>query len=172
MTPAPAPSTPSGPEAAFAGARWIDSAGAFASPSGRLMCAVGADAIACSDGGPGGVRPPANEAAYCGVPADLYGINGIQIRATVGWSCGGGVPVWPVADQQRWWAGRGLPSVPVSGTAFAVLPYGYALRSGRFACVSRADGVTCRNSVTGAALVIDRDRTLFFGPQSLSAAER
>ena len=136
------------------------------------MCAVDADGIACSGGGPGGVRPPANEAAYCGVPADWYGINGLQIRTTVGWSCGGGVPVWPGADQQRWWAGRGLPSVQVSGTALAVLPYGYALRSGRFACVSRTDGVTCRNSVTGAALVIDRDRTLFFGPQSLTQAER
>ncbi|WP_158716416.1 triacylglycerol lipase [Blastococcus sp. Marseille-P5729] len=136
----------------------------FSSPLGSLTCALekldddpgaicdltaGASAIAptwqevCPDGG-GSISP-----------------GWIVLGDKAGWMCAGGIASWPV--NQAWNAGGFGEQIVKDGFTYDVLPYGKTLKYGNISCAMAKDGVTCSNSVSGAAFKLNSAGVTFTG---------
>lgn len=122
----------------------------FASPSGRIWCAVEDGWALCHF--PNGMKmstvPKSSEVC----PDDGLDVTGISVDAATSFFCSGDPAAFPkVGDAStKWWKTTGFPSVKYDGTKFAVLPYGKKLVYDHFICESEKAGVTCANTDTGA----------------------
>lgn len=121
----------------------------FASPTGRIWCAIYADNALCHF--PFGMdmsKVPPSEEVCPGADLD---VTGVSVISTADYFCSGGAEALPQTNGMYvgWWKGKGLPSVTYDGQKMAVLPYGRALRKGNYVCASEKVGVTCANTKTG-----------------------
>ena len=124
--------------------------GHFASPSGRIWCAVADGWALCHF--PKGMKMAKVPKAAQVCPDDGLDVTGISVDATTSFFCSGDPAAFPKVgeDSTKWWKSSGFPSVKYDGTKFAVLPYGEKLQYGNFVCISEKAGVTCANTDSGA----------------------
>ena len=121
----------------------------FASPTGRIWCAMDEDGTLCHF--PRGMKmtkvPTSDEVC----PGEGLDVTGVNVSDEVGYFCSGGVESLPQTDGDytEWWRSRGWPSVNYDGWTLATLPYGKKLRLGDFVCESQNVGITCGNPMTG-----------------------
>lgn len=122
----------------------------FASPSGRIWCAVADGWALCHF--PKGMKMTKVPKPSKVCPDDGLDVTGISVDAKASFFCSGDPAAFPVVgdDSTKWWKKTGFPSVKYDGTKFAVLPYGQALKYDHFVCLSEKAGVTCANTETGA----------------------
>lgn len=121
----------------------------FASPSGRIWCAIYADNALCHF--PRGMdmsQVPGSDVVCPGAEIDVTGVSVIE---KADYFCSGGAEALPQTNglYVGWWKGKGLPSVTYDGQKLAVLPYGKKLVKGHFVCLSEKAGITCGNTKTG-----------------------
>lgn len=126
------------------------SGGAFASPSGRIWCAIAEGWALCHF--PNGMKMTKVPKSSKVCPDDGLDVTGISVDAVTSYFCSGDPAAFPkVGDAStKWWKNTGFGSVKYDGTRFAVLPYGKKLTYGSFVCLSEKVGVTCANTDTGA----------------------
>jgi hypothetical protein len=109
----------------------------FQSPSGNIGCALTKKAVRCDIGQRSWKPPP--KPTSC--PVD-WG-NGVTLarRGRAQFTCAGDTVFHPDAR---------------------TLPYGKAIRRGRFRCVSRKSGMRCRNRRNGHGFLLSRERVRRF----------
>ena len=166
-TPTPSPSTTLRvPTAAKAiNANGYNSAH-FASPSGRIWCAVYADNALCHF--PNGMDYSAVPSSEETCPGEELDVTGVSVDATNGteYFCSGGPEALPRTNSEYvdWWKDAGnLPSVKYDGQKYAVLPYGKKLKKGDYVCLSERAGVTCGNTATGKGFRVALAGVTFIG---------
>jgi hypothetical protein len=135
----------------------------FASPTGRIWCAMDAESALCHF--PAGMklaRVP-KPAKVC--PGEDLDVTGVSVAAEAGYFCSGGVEAVPQTDSEyvAWWKPTGFPAVTYQGQSLATLPYGSKLIHGSFVCLSEEAGVTCGNAETGAGFTVSRAGVTFIG---------
>lgn len=138
----------------------------FASPSGRIWCAVYADNALCHfpRGMDTAAVPPSDQVC----PGEELDVTGVSVDATNGaeYFCSGGVEALPRtnSDYVKWWKDAGnLPSVKYDGQKLAALPYGKKLRKGDYVCLSEKIGVTCGDVATGKGFRVALAGVTFIG---------
>ncbi len=153
----PTPARPAVPDVAGAlDVSSFDSAH-FASPTGRIWCAMQADWTLCHF--PAGMdmsKVPKSE-TVC--PEAGLDVTGVSVNdKDVDYFCSGGAEALPQTDGEytAWWQGSGFPSVKYDGQRMATLPYGEKLLYGNFVCGSEQSGVTCGNVGNGAGFRVSR----------------
>ena len=121
---------------------------AFASPSGRIWCAVDTTGALCHfPKGIRGIIPPSDDVC----PGQGLDVTGVNITGTgPDYFCSGDPSAYPVKGQPAvgWHAKTGYPWVSYESLKLAVLPYGKRLRAAGYVCLSAKEGVTCGNTAT------------------------
>lgn len=159
-SPATAPNSASAtPTSTAAALRVPDASGAidvhstngahFASPTGRIWCALSDEWALCHfPRGMDSSRVPPSSTVCPGAELDVTGVSVID---AADYFCSGGAEALPQTDGEyvAWWKTTGFPSVKYDGQRLAVLPYGRTLVAGDFVCLSEKVGVTCGNIATG-----------------------
>lgn len=134
----------------------------FATPSGRIWCALTADNALCHfPRGYQGTIPPGQQVC----PGEGLDVTGVSVTASgPRYFCSGDPSAYPVAgrDEVRWHLGTGYPFVTYDGFSLAVLPYGKSLRDGAYVCSSAETGVTCANGTTTHGFRIALAGVVFF----------
>ena len=146
-------------------ARWTSVPSAvrhFASPSGRIWCALADDVALCHF--PKGMKTtkvPKPSKVCPGEGLDVTGVSVADKKAT--YFCSGGAEALPQVDglNVAWWPATGYPSVLYEGQQLATLPYDLKLVDGHFVCLSAQAGITCGNTSTGAGFLISRAGVTF-----------
>lgn len=126
----------------------------FASPTGRIWCAMDEDGVLCHfPKGMNMTKVPTSDEICPGEGLDVTGVNASD---EVGYFCSGGVESLPQTNGEYvdWWKSTTWASVTYDGWTLATLPYGKKLRLGDFLCASANTGVTCGNSATGQGFVV------------------
>lgn len=128
----------------------------FASPTGRIWCAIYPDWALCHFPRGMNMSEVPKPAKVC-PGADLE-VTGVSVEAKADYFCSGGAEALPQTNGMYvdWWRTSGFPSVKDDGQRLAVLPYGEKLARGRFVCLSERDGITCGNTETGSAFRVAR----------------
>jgi hypothetical protein len=120
----------------------------FASPSGRIWCALSKTVALCHfPFGFTGSIP--SSAEVC--PEDDLDVTGVRVSAKgAEYFCSGDPSSLPEkgADSVNWRNGTGFPWVHYDGRDLATLPYGRALRHSGFTCLSEKSGMTCTHGAT------------------------
>jgi hypothetical protein len=152
-SPTPTPTTPAAKPVvpSKSGALNVTSFGQahFASPSGRIWCAMDSDGVLCHfPKGMNMTKVPTPDQVCPGEGLDVTGVNASD---EVGYFCSGGVESLPQTDGEYvdWWKPTAWASVKYDGWTLATLPYGKKLRLGDFVCSSANTGITCGNTATG-----------------------
>lgn len=134
--------------------RKVADAGAFATPSGRIVCLVSTDSVRCDFVGQDKAwqapKPPGCELDW---GSSLY------VTKTAGSTCAGDTVVATASvdsDYVSWRRARD-PLVTVYDMKLVALPYGSSLAAGTFQCDSASTGVTCRNTATGHGFTMARE---------------
>ena len=135
----------------------------FASPSGRIWCGLHADVALCHFpfGDFQGKVPDSEEVC----PEVGLDVTGIQVTGKGSeYFCSGDPSAWPVRGEKQvdWHKGTGFPFVTFDGQRLATLPYGRALKHGRYLCRSEITGVTCANTSTGRGFRVARAGVVLF----------
>lgn len=135
---------------------------AFASPSGRIWCAVDGTAAWCHF--PAGMKGkiPSGEQICPGAGLDVTGVNVTKDKPA--YFCSGDPTAYPVegTDQVTWHAATGFPTVTFDSLTLAVLPYGQKVINGAYVCASESNGVTCANITTKKGFRISLSGPVFF----------
>lgn len=148
----PAPATPAPltvPDATGAIDATAFESAHFASPSGRIWCAVHEDWALCHfPRGMNASNVPTSEEVCPGAELDVTGVSVIE---TADYFCSGGAESLPQTNglYVGWWKKAKLPSVTYDGQKLAVLPYGRKIAKGSYVCASEKAGITCGNPTTG-----------------------
>ena len=166
---APASSAaPASTETASAAAkiRQVEQAG-FATPSGNIVCALGAGGVRCDYWDFS--QPAENRAPNWELPAKPENCvmdwgNSLTLEETAHLTCHGDA-IYSVADVNQpanasnvaWFDPARDATIEVNGLKLAVLGYNETLQSGDVLCSSDATGVTCYNGSTGVGFFISRD---------------
>ncbi len=121
----------------------------FASPTGRIWCALYAEWTLCHF--PNGMdtsQVPDPDEVCPGAELDVTGVSLVE---KADYFCSGGAEALPQTNGEYvgWWKKAKLPSVTYDGQKLAVLPYGRKLAKGPWVCESAKSGVTCGNTATG-----------------------
>lgn len=126
----------------------------FASPTGRIWCAVADGWALCHF--PNGMKMNKVPKPSKICPDDGLDVTGISVDAKASFFCSGDPAAFPVLgeDSTKWWRDTGFESVKYDGNKFAVLPYGQKLVYDHFICQSEKIGVTCANTETGAGFQV------------------
>jgi hypothetical protein len=122
---------------------------AFASPTGRIWCALYDEWALCHfPRGMDMTKVPATEEVCPELGLD---VTGVSVLKKADYFCSGDPQAMPQTDgdQVGWWKGAGLPSVSYDGQKLATLPYGKKLARKGYVCLSERAGVTCGNAATG-----------------------
>lgn len=121
----------------------------FASPSGRIWCALYDDWALCHF--PRGMDMSAVESSEQVCPGEDLDVTGVSILEKAQYFCSGDAQAQPQTNGSSvgWWKGTGLPSVKYDGQKLAVLPYGKKIARKGYVCASEKAGVTCGNTATG-----------------------
>lgn len=134
----------------------------FASPSGRIWCALDGNAAWCHF--PKGMTAtvPASEEVCPGEGLDVTGVTVEAAEAK--YFCSGDPTAFPVKGQASvaWHDATDFPWVKYDGFKLAVLPYGQKVVSGSFVCASEKNGVTCANTATAHGFRIALAGPVFF----------
>ncbi len=126
----------------------------FASPSGRIWCAIHDDWALCHfPRGMDSSQVPASDEVCPGAGIDVTGVSVVE---SADFFCSGGAESLPQTNglYVDWWKGTKLPSVKYDGQKLAVLPYGRKLAKGPYVCSSAKAGVTCGNTTTGKGFLV------------------
>ena len=133
----------------------------FASPSGKIWCAIYADYALCHfPTDYAGTIPSSKKVCPDDVELDVTGV--MVDRKTVNYFCSGDPEANPALEDSDsvastgWWKATGWPSVELDGRKLATLPYGKALARGQFVCASATTGVTCANTEIRKAFEMSR----------------
>jgi hypothetical protein len=176
-TPTPSPVTPgtaspSSPPSTPAAPSVPDSAGAldvstyesahFASPTGRIWCALDGDWVLCHfprDMNMSKVPKPSKVCPGAGI--DVTGVSVTKDGAD--YFCSGGAEALPQTNglYTAWWKPTGYPAVKYDGQKMATLPYGRKLVHGKLICLSEQSGITCGDMTTGIGFKISRAGVTF-----------
>lgn len=159
----PAPAGPTVPDAEGAlDVGEFDSAH-FASPTGRIWCALEADWALCHF--PDGMDTSQVPAAYEVCPEAGLDVTGVSVQSDADYFCSGGAEALPQTDGDfvEWWRPTGFPSVKYEGQKLATLPYGKKLVRGDFVCLSEKSGVTCGNIRTHTGFTVSRAGVTLIG---------
>lgn len=135
----------------------------FATPSGRIWCGLQASLALCHFpfGDFQGTIPDSERAC----PGEGLDVTGIEVTSAGSrYFCSGDPSAWPVRGEQRvaWHKNTGFPFVSFDGQTLATLPYGRALKYGRYLCRSETVGVTCANTSTGHGFRVARAGVVLF----------
>lgn len=133
----------------------------FASPSGKIWCAIYAEDALCHFPYDYSGAIPGSE-SVCPGETELD-VTGVMVDAeSVGYFCSGDPEANPALEDSdsvattAWWKATGWPSVKLDGRKLATLPYGKALTSGNFVCVSLTSGVRCADTANGKTFQMAR----------------
>lgn len=134
----------------------------FASPTGRIWCALAGDWALCHfprDMNMSKVPKPSKVCPGAGI--DVTGV-GVTTKG-VDYFCSGGAEALPQTNGSYtgWWKSTGYPSVNYDGQKMATLPYGRKLVHGELICLSEQSGITCGNTTTGEGFKISRAGVIF-----------
>lgn len=155
-TPSPAKTTAKPEVPSAAGALNVTKYGQahFASPSGRIWCAMDEDSVLCHF--PKGMNmtkvPTSDEVC----PGEGLDVTGVSVSDEVGYFCSGGVESLPQTNGEYvdWWKPTKWASVKYDGWTLATLPYGKKLKLGDFLCASQDTGISCGNAATGQGFAV------------------
>lgn len=158
------PSTPAKPTVPdAAGALDVSSyeSAHFASPTGRIWCALAKDWTLCHfprDMNRSLVPKPSKVCPGAGID-----VTGVSVIKKADYFCSGGAEALPQTDGEytNWWRSTGYPSVTYDKQKMATLPYGRKLVHGAYICLSEQSGITCGNTSTGAGFRISRAGVTF-----------
>jgi len=164
-TPTPAVSTPAKPTVPdAAGALDVSTyeSAHFASPTGRIWCALAGDWALCHF--PRGMnmsKVPKPSKVCPGAGIDVTGVS--VTTEGVDYFCSGGAESLPQANgtYTSWWKSTGYPSVTYDGQKMATLPYGRKLVDGELICLSEKSGITCGNLTSRRGFKISRSGVTF-----------
>ncbi len=129
----------------------------FASPTGRIWCAMQADWTLCHfPSGMNSSKVPKPSKVCPGAGLDVTGVSVNDKDA--GYFCSGGAEALPQTSGEYvdWWRSTGYPAVKFDGQRMATLPYGKKLLYGNFICLSEEAGITCGNVGNGAGFRVSR----------------
>ena len=157
------PAKPTVPDAAGAlDVSTYDEASHFASPTGRIWCALAGDWALCHFPRDMNMTKVPKPSKVCpGAGIDVTGV-GITTKG-VDYFCSGGAEALPQTNggYTGWWKSTGYPSVTYEGQKMATLPYGRKLVHGELICLSEQTGITCGNTTTGRGFKISRAGVTF-----------
>lgn len=161
-----APTVPD-PSAALDVSKTVKTAGfaSFASPSGKIWCAIYATDALCHFPFDFSGKIPSSNKICPGDDIDVTGVSVDDKRAE--YFCSGDPEADPRLDDSdsvatvSWWKATGWPSAKVDGQKVATLPYGKSLLAGDYVCASATNGVTCANTATGKGFRIARAGVTF-----------
>ena len=135
----------------------------FASPTGRIWCALSKDWALCHfprDMNTSKVPKPSKVCPGAGLD-----VTGVSVTSKAGYICSGGAEALPQTkgEYTAWWRTTGYPAVTYEKQKLATLPYGRKLAHGAFICLSEQSGITCGNTSTGVGFTIARAGVRFIG---------
>ena len=132
---------------------------AFVTPSGQIVCMLGADGVRCDYF----AEDKAWEAPRPG-NCDIDWGSSLTVDRTAGTSCVGDSIVEKAALDAGLdsWRKPGDPTVAWDGMTLVALPYGSTLVGGTFRCDSATTGVTCGNESTGHGFFMSRESIRIF----------
>lgn len=152
-TPTSAPAVPT-TTAPAGDVRKVADAGAFATPSGRIVCLVSTDSIRCDFVG-------ADKAWQAPKPGncELDWGSSLYVTKTAGSTCAGDTVVDTASVDSDYvsWRKASDPIVTVYDLKLVALPYGSSLAAGTLQCDSASTGVTCMNTATGHGFTMSRE---------------
>ncbi len=129
-------------------------AGAFATPSGRIVCLVSTDSVRCDFVG-------ADKAWQAPKPGscELDWGSSLYVTKTAGSTCAGDTVIDTASVDSDYvsWRKASDPIVTVYDLKLVALPYGSSLAAGTFQCDSASTGVTCKNTATGHGFTMSRE---------------
>lgn len=134
----------------------------FASPTGRIWCALADDWTLCHfPRGMNTSKVPKPSKVCPGAGLDVTGVSVSKEGAD--YFCSGGAESLPQTSGEytAWWKPTGFPKVRYGGQDMATLPYGDKLVHGNYICGSEQSGITCGNASTGAGFKISRAGVTF-----------
>jgi hypothetical protein len=133
----------------------------FASPTGRIWCALYDDWTLCHF--PFGMDYSAVPKTSTVCPGEHLDVTGVSVQEEADYFCSGGAEALPQTNGEYvdWWKPTGFPSVKYQGFKLAVLPYGEKLRKGDFLCESEKSGVTCVNLASGRGFTVAKRGVTF-----------
>jgi hypothetical protein len=128
--------------------------GAFATPSGRIVCLVSTDSVRCDFVG-------TDKAWQAPKPTgcELDWGSSLYVTTTAGSTCAGDTVVDTASVDGDYvaWSKASDPIVTVYDLKLVALPYGSSLAAGTFQCDSASTGVTCKNTATGHGFTMSRE---------------
>jgi len=126
----------------------------FASPSGRIWCAMDEDGALCHF--PYGMNEATVPKPEVVCPGEHLDVTGVNVSDEVGYFCSGGIESLPqtYSEYVDWWRPTKWPSVKSDGWTVATLPYGKKLKLGDFLCASERTGIVCGNTATGQGFAV------------------
>jgi hypothetical protein len=145
----------------------VDAAGfaSFASPSGKIWCAIYDGYALCHFPFDFEGKVPSWK-TVC--PEDELDVTGVSVQKKgADYFCSGDPESMPQLEDSDssastgWWKATGWPSVKLDGQTLATVPYGTALVAGDYVCASAVNGVTCANTATGKGFRIARAGVAF-----------
>lgn len=131
----------------------------FASPSGRIWCALSADFALCHfpRGMDDSTVPPPIDVCPELVRDDVP-VTGVIVKRDrpAEYFCSLDPAAVPWVDEGfvDWWRSTDFPSVEFDGTKAATLPYGQKLVFNQYICESARTGVTCADLNTGRGFTV------------------
>lgn len=134
--------------------RTVADAGAFATPSGRIVCLVSIDSVRCDFVG-------TDKAWQAPKPTncELDWGSSLYVTKTAGSTCAGDTVIDTASADSEYvsWRKPSDPIVTVYDLKLVALPYGSSLAAGPFQCDSASTGVTCKNTATGHGFTMARE---------------
>lgn len=117
----------------------------FASPSGRIWCAMSADWTLCHFPRDMNMAKVPKPSKVC--PGSRLDVTGVSIGTKTEYFCSGGAEALPQTNGLNvdWWKSTGFGSVKYDGQKLAILPYGKKLLRSPFVCQSAEAGISCSN---------------------------
>lgn len=137
----------------------------FASPSGRIWCAIYATDALCHFPYDFTSTIPDSDEVCPELGLDVTGVSvGL---GDAEYFCSGDPAADPRVENSDsvatigWWKDTGWPSAEVDGQKVATLPYGKALVAGDYVCASATNGITCANTTSGKGFRMARAGVTF-----------
>lgn len=117
----------------------------FASPTGRIWCAMSADWTLCHFPKGMNMAKVPKPSSVC--PGSGLDVTGVSVGTTAEYFCSGGTEALPQTNGLNvdWWKSTGFGSVKYDGQKLAILPYGKKLLHSPFVCESAEAGISCGN---------------------------
>lgn len=158
-SPPAAPTTAATTTAPAGDVRTVAEAGAFATPSGRIVCLVSIDSVRCDFvGADKSWKAPKPTSCELDWGSSLY------VTKTAGSTCAGDTVIDTASTDSAYvsWRKPSDPIVTVYDLKLVALPYGSSLAAGPFQCDSASTGVTCKNTATGHGFTMAREAYSIF----------